>query len=59
MDRYSFEEEIEVELTDDGLVLHPVKKVRENWEKAFAKMHDQKDDMLLIDDVFEEEEWER
>jgi antitoxin MazE len=31
---------------------------RKGWEKAFKKMHDNKDDMPLMADVFEEENFE-
>lgn len=58
MDRYSFEDEVEVELQADGLVLHPIKKVRVGWSEAFVQMHKKKDDVLLVDDVFEDETWD-
>ncbi|MCF8459461.1 MAG: AbrB/MazE/SpoVT family DNA-binding domain-containing protein [Flavobacteriales bacterium] len=58
IDRYAFEEEVEVELTDEGLVVHPVKKVRQGWGDAFAKMHKNEDDVLLMDDIFSDEEWD-
>ncbi|WP_197739833.1 hypothetical protein [Pedobacter sp. BS3] len=34
------------------------KKPRKNWEQAFRKMHENKDDQLLMDDVFEDETFE-
>jgi antitoxin MazE len=38
--------------------LTEVKEPRKNWEKAFKKMHENGDDQLLIDDVFEDENFD-
>jgi antitoxin MazE len=38
--------------------LKPVKKPRDGWDEAFKKMAERGDDELLIDDVFEDENWE-
>ena len=35
------------------------KQVRQNWEKAFENMHQESDDSLIIDAVFENEEFEK
>lgn len=58
IDKYAFEDEVEIELTEDGMVLHPIKKARQGWGDSFAKMHKNEDDVLLIDDVFSDEEWD-
>ena len=42
------------------IVLHPIEEPRKGWDKAFQKMHENGDDLLLIDDVFDDEnfvEW--
>ena len=31
---------------------------RKNWEESFAEMHKNGDDRLLIDTVFEDENWD-
>jgi len=58
IDRYAFEDEVEIELTEEGMVLHPIKKVRHGWGDFFAKMHKNEDDVLLIEDFFNDEEWD-
>ncbi|MCC4212581.1 hypothetical protein [Leeuwenhoekiella parthenopeia] len=35
------------------------KQVRQNWEKAFENMNQESDDSLIIDAVFENEEFEK
>ena len=40
------------------IVLKPIKKSRENWEKEFKKMHDNGDDNSLMNDVFDDENLE-
>ncbi|GAG66905.1 unnamed protein product, partial [marine sediment metagenome] len=39
-------------------ILKPVSKPRSGWEEAFKEMHDNKDDQLLFDDVFQDENLE-
>jgi antitoxin MazE len=42
------------------IILRPVSEPRKGWDKAFQKMHEQGDDKLLLDDVYEDdtfEEW--
>ena len=40
------------------IVLKPKAEPRKNWEKAFQEMHKNGDDQLLIDDVFDDENFE-
>jgi antitoxin MazE len=42
----------EADLVVEGnkLVIRPLKKAREGWDKAFKSMHVKKEDVLLIDD---------
>ena len=40
------------------IILKPKAEPRKNWEKAFKKMHENGDDQLLIDDVFEDENFD-
>ena len=40
----------------DYLIIKPIKKnVRKGWDEAFKKMRENNDDILLIDDFFEED----
>jgi antitoxin MazE len=40
------------------IILRPINVPRKNWENPFKKMHKNNDDLLLIDDVFENENFE-
>ena len=61
LEKYCFGSKAELELQDGGILLKPVHepKSRQGWEEAFREMHEQGDDQLLIDDVFEDEDWEQ
>lgn len=58
IEQYGLQDSIELILEKGFIILRPRKKIREGWEKAFSKMHEQGDDKLLIDDVFNEEDFE-
>ena len=60
LDRYKIKDKVELILERGRIILKPVSKPRQGWESAFKSMHDNKDDNLLIPDIFEEEsdeEW--
>lgn len=60
LDRYNIKDKVDLILEKGQILLKPISKPRAGWEKAFKKMHDNGDDSLLIDDVFEDEmleEW--
>jgi len=40
-------EEIEMILKDDQIILRSAEKTRQDWDQAFEKMAEQKDDKLL------------
>lgn len=58
LDQYSIEDKVEMILEEDRIILKPIKKPREGWDKAFKKMSELNEDKLLIDDVFEDEDLE-
>jgi antitoxin MazE len=58
LDKYNINDKIEVILEKEYIVLKPKAEPRKGWEKAFKKMHENGDDKLLIDDVFEDETFE-
>jgi antitoxin MazE len=52
---------LQLERQGDSIILTPVhEKPRENWEAAFASMHETGGDALLVPDVFADEnsDWE-
>ncbi|MBS1744602.1 MAG: AbrB/MazE/SpoVT family DNA-binding domain-containing protein [Bacteroidetes bacterium] len=58
LEKYSISDKIELILEKGYIILKPKAEPRKNWEKAFKKMHENGDDQLLMDDVFEDENFE-
>jgi antitoxin MazE len=58
LDRYSIGDKIELIFEKGFIILKPKAESRSGWEKAFKKMHENGDDQPLIDDVFEDEDFE-
>jgi antitoxin MazE len=58
LDKYQITNKVELVLENDYIMLKPVAEPRKNWEEAFAEMHRNGDDKLLIDSVFEGENWD-
>lgn len=44
-----------MKLEKPGTLLQPIEEPRKGWGEAFQRMHENGDDLLLIDDVFEDE----
>jgi antitoxin MazE len=62
LEKYSISDKIELILEKEYLILKPKAEPRKGWDQAFKKMHANGDDQLLIDDVFEDEnfdEWNK
>ena len=58
LQRYNIQDKVEIILEKGRIILKPVTDTRRGWGDALKKMHDKKEDILLIPDVFEdEEEW--
>ena len=45
-------------LEQGQIILKPIDSPRKDWDKAFQKMRENNDDCLLINDVFEDENFE-
>ncbi|MAT53490.1 MAG: MazF family transcriptional regulator [Saprospirales bacterium] len=58
LDKYGIQDTVELILKEGYLILKPVRKPREGWEDAFKEMHQNGEDQLLIDDLFEDEDLE-
>lgn len=58
LEKYNIQDKIELILEKEFIVLKPKTEPRKNWEKAFKMMRENNDDQLLIDDVFEDENFE-
>ena len=51
LEKYHISDKVELVLEDEYIILRPVAQPRQNWEYAFAEMHRNGDDELLIDSV--------
>ncbi|MFZ4754277.1 MAG: AbrB/MazE/SpoVT family DNA-binding domain-containing protein [Chitinophagaceae bacterium] len=58
LEKYSINDKIELILEKDYIILKPKTEPRKGWEKSFKKMHQNGDDQLLMNDVFEDETFE-
>lgn len=58
LEKYQITDKIELVLEEGYILLKPVSEPRKNWEETFAEMHRNGDDKLLIDSVFENENWD-
>ncbi|MGE5395081.1 MAG: AbrB/MazE/SpoVT family DNA-binding domain-containing protein [Candidatus Saccharibacteria bacterium] len=58
LDKYNIQDTVEVIQEKGQIVIKPIQKPRKGWEKAFKKMSENGDDKLLMDDVFEDENFD-
>jgi antitoxin MazE len=58
LEKYHITDKVELVLEDDHIVLKPLSQPRKNWEAAFAEMHRNGEDQLLIDNAFADENWD-
>jgi antitoxin MazE len=56
--RYNIKDTVELILEKGYIILKPTSTPRKGWDKAFAQMHKNADDRLLVEDVFEDEAFE-
>jgi antitoxin MazE len=55
LEQYNISDKVEIILEKSQIIIRPKTEVRKNWNEAFKQMHQNGDDQLLMDDVFEEE----
>ena len=58
IDKYKIKDKVELILEKGYLILKPIDQPRKDWDIAFKEMHDNGDDQLLFNDVFENEDLE-
>ena len=58
LEKYNIQDTVELILEKSYIILKPKSHPRKEWEKAFKKMHENGDDKLLMNDVFEDESFE-
>lgn len=58
LERYNIKDTVEMVLEKGYIVIKPAANPRKGWEDAFKKMHESGDDKALMNDVFEDENFE-
>jgi len=58
LEKYNIKDKIEMILEKGQIILRPIDVPRENWEESFKEMSSNNDDALLLNDVFEDENFE-
>jgi len=58
LEKYNFKDKVELILEKGYIILKPKAEPRKGWEKAFKKLHENGDDKPLMNDVFEDENFE-
>ncbi|WP_372920348.1 AbrB/MazE/SpoVT family DNA-binding domain-containing protein [Salegentibacter sp.] len=58
LEKYHIKDKVELILEKDQIILRPIESPRKNWEEKFKEMADNNDDELLINDIFEDENFD-
>lgn len=58
LEQYNISDTLELILEKGRIILKPKSVPRKGWEKSFKLMHTNREDQLLIDDIFEDENFE-
>jgi antitoxin MazE len=60
IDRYNIKDTVDLIMDEEQIIIKPSTKPRKGWDAAFTEMHENGDDNLIINEIFEEEnpeEW--
>ena len=58
LERYNIRDTVDLILEKGQIIIKPLSRPRKGWDKAFMEMNANGDDKLLIDDIFEDENFE-
>jgi antitoxin MazE len=58
LEKYQFRDKVELILEKDCIIIKSIAPPRHNWDSAFAAMHQNGEDKLLIDSVLTDENWD-
>lgn len=58
LNKYNIGDLVDLQIEKDCIILKPIKKARNGWAEKFKNMNENKDDELLVADVFEDENLE-
>ena len=53
LEKYDIKDAVELILEKGFIIIKPISSPRKGWDKAFKKMHENGDDRLLMEDIFE------
>lgn len=59
LERYNIRDAVELILEKGRIILKPIDQPRKGWDEAFSRMHANKEDTLLIDDIFADETFDK
>lgn len=57
IERYNIRDSVDLLLDKDKIIVKPLANPREGWEESFRQMSAEKDDELLINELFDDEEF--
>jgi antitoxin MazE len=60
IERYNIRDTVDLIMDKGQIIIKPLSQPRKGWEKAFMEMNANRDDKLIINDIFEDEnpeEW--
>ena len=58
LEKYQIKDKVELILEKGQIILRPIESPRKNWEEKFKEMSANNDDEPLMNDVFEDENFE-
>jgi antitoxin MazE len=58
LEKYHIKDKVELILEKGQIILRPIESPRKNWEEKFKKMSANNDDELLMNDVFDDENFD-
>jgi antitoxin MazE len=58
LEKYNIRDKVELILEKGYIILKPKTEPRKDWDKAFRSMHEKGEDKLLMNDVFDDENFE-
>jgi len=58
LEKYNIRDKVELILEKGYIILKPKTEPRKDWDKAFQSMHEKGEDKLLMNDVFDDENFE-
>ena len=58
LEKYNIKDKVELILEKGRIILMPIRSPRKNWDLAFEKMAENNDDQLLMNDMFDDENFD-